>query len=216
MPDLFAKSEAANLEQVQPLAARMRPRSLAEFVGQQHFLGEGKLLWRMLQARRLGFGDLLRPAGHRQDDARPTAGSGDRQPLSPTQRRHQRREGRPRNPGGGPRRSGGRRPAHAAHDRRDSPLQSRPAGRFIAGRGGRRRDPRRPHHGQSVLRRERRPGEPQPRVRVSAAVGRRHQNARPPRARRQRPRPWPIRGDDRRRCARHSWPKSPTATPAAH
>ncbi|MEX0613282.1 MAG: AAA family ATPase, partial [Pirellulales bacterium] len=54
MPDLFAETEAANFQQVQPLAARMRPASLAEFVGQQHFLGEGKLLWRMLQARRLG------------------------------------------------------------------------------------------------------------------------------------------------------------------
>jgi putative ATPase len=54
MHDLFAQSEAANFEQVQPLAARMRPTSLAEFVGQQHFLGEGKLLWRMLRACRLG------------------------------------------------------------------------------------------------------------------------------------------------------------------
>jgi putative ATPase len=54
MADLFAASEAENLGQVQPLAARMRPRSLAEFVGQQHFLGEGKLLWRMLRAKRLG------------------------------------------------------------------------------------------------------------------------------------------------------------------
>jgi putative ATPase len=54
MPDLFAQSEAANFEQVQPLAARMRPTSLAEFVGQQHFLGDGKLLWRMLRAGRLG------------------------------------------------------------------------------------------------------------------------------------------------------------------
>jgi len=52
MSDLFSQSEATNLEQVQPLAARMRPISLAEFVGQEHFLGEGKLLWRMLQARR--------------------------------------------------------------------------------------------------------------------------------------------------------------------
>jgi putative ATPase len=32
----------------------MRPATLAEFVGQQHFLGEGKLLWRMLRSRRLG------------------------------------------------------------------------------------------------------------------------------------------------------------------
>jgi putative ATPase len=41
------------LKKAQPLAARMRPRSLEEFVGQEHFLGEGKLLRRMLQADRL-------------------------------------------------------------------------------------------------------------------------------------------------------------------
>jgi putative ATPase len=63
MADLFAQSEAANLEQVQPLAARMRPTKLLEFVGQQHFLGEGKLLWRMLQARRLGSVIFYGPPG---------------------------------------------------------------------------------------------------------------------------------------------------------
>ena len=36
-----------------PLAVRMRPRTLDEFVGQQEFVGSGKLLWRMLQADRL-------------------------------------------------------------------------------------------------------------------------------------------------------------------
>jgi len=36
-----------------PLAHRIRPRSLDEFVGQRHFIGEGKLLWRMLKADRL-------------------------------------------------------------------------------------------------------------------------------------------------------------------
>src|SRR4029077_21182857 len=34
-------------------AVRMRPRTLDEFVGQQHFLGPGKLLRRMLEADRL-------------------------------------------------------------------------------------------------------------------------------------------------------------------
>jgi putative ATPase len=63
MTDLFAQSEAASLAKVQPLAARMRPASLAEFVGQQHFLGEGKLLWRMLQARRLGSVIFYGPPG---------------------------------------------------------------------------------------------------------------------------------------------------------
>lgn len=50
---LFEQAEAKNLQSVQPLAARMRPRSLTEFVGQQHFLGEGKLLRRLLKANRL-------------------------------------------------------------------------------------------------------------------------------------------------------------------
>ncbi len=36
-----------------PLAARMRPRTIDEFAGQQHFLGPGKLLRRMLDADRL-------------------------------------------------------------------------------------------------------------------------------------------------------------------
>jgi putative ATPase len=63
MTDLFTKTEAANFQQAQPLAARMRPASLAEFVGQQHFLGEGKLLWRMLQARRLGSVIFYGPPG---------------------------------------------------------------------------------------------------------------------------------------------------------
>jgi putative ATPase len=63
MPDLFAVSEERNREQVQPLAARMRPRSLDEFVGQQHFLGDGKLLWRMLRAKRLGSVIFYGPPG---------------------------------------------------------------------------------------------------------------------------------------------------------
>ncbi len=51
--NLFAASEKAHLTSVAPLAARMRPRTLDEFVGQRHFLGAGKLLTRMLQADRL-------------------------------------------------------------------------------------------------------------------------------------------------------------------
>jgi putative ATPase len=51
--DLFADSRQKNLQRVAPLAVRMRPRSLDEFAGQQHFLGAGKLLRRMLEADRL-------------------------------------------------------------------------------------------------------------------------------------------------------------------
>src|SRR5215213_11047751 len=52
--DLFAAAEQANLDRALPLAARMRPRSLDDFVGQEHFLGPGKLLRRLLAADRLG------------------------------------------------------------------------------------------------------------------------------------------------------------------
>src|SRR5205809_3737980 len=51
--DLFAGNRQKNLDKAAPLAARMRPRTLDEFVGQQHFLGEGKLLRRLLEADRL-------------------------------------------------------------------------------------------------------------------------------------------------------------------
>jgi len=47
---LFGRSERANIESAAPLAARMRPRNLDEFLGQGHFLGQGKLLNRMLKA----------------------------------------------------------------------------------------------------------------------------------------------------------------------
>src|ERR1700758_2154702 len=51
--DLFHDVRQKNLDRAAPLAARMRPRSLDEFAGQQHFLGSGKLLRRMLEADRL-------------------------------------------------------------------------------------------------------------------------------------------------------------------
>lgn len=50
---LFDRLEAEHREAVRPLAARMRPRSLDEFVGQQHFLGPGKLLRRLLESDRV-------------------------------------------------------------------------------------------------------------------------------------------------------------------
>ena len=60
---LFENSENDNLQRVQPLAARMRPRSLDEFLGQEHILGEGKLLRRLLAADRLGSLILYGPPG---------------------------------------------------------------------------------------------------------------------------------------------------------
>jgi putative ATPase len=51
--DLFNEVRDANRRKAQPLAARMRPRTVEEFVGQEHFFGPGKLLRRMLHADRL-------------------------------------------------------------------------------------------------------------------------------------------------------------------
>lgn len=53
MSDLFAERREKMLRSAEPLAVRMRPRSLDEFCGQSHFLGEGKLLRRMLEADRM-------------------------------------------------------------------------------------------------------------------------------------------------------------------
>jgi len=61
--DLFHDIHEANRKKAQPLAARMRPRTLDEFVGQEHFLGPGKLLRRLLQADRLGSVIFYGPPG---------------------------------------------------------------------------------------------------------------------------------------------------------
>jgi putative ATPase len=46
---LFQSTEDKTLSGFAPLAVRMRPKSIDEFVGQEHFAGEGKLLRRMLE-----------------------------------------------------------------------------------------------------------------------------------------------------------------------
>ena len=61
--DLFTEQREAALEKAAPLAVRMRPRTLDEFVGQAHFIGPGKLLRRMLQADRLVSAILYGPPG---------------------------------------------------------------------------------------------------------------------------------------------------------
>jgi putative ATPase len=64
--DLFQNSEEPTEERVSasaPLAARMRPRTLEEFVGQEHILGPGKLLRRAIEADRLPSVILSGPPG---------------------------------------------------------------------------------------------------------------------------------------------------------
>ena len=61
--NLFAEAESHNFDRQKPLAARLRPQRLSEFVGQEHFLGPGKLLRRLIDARRLGSILLYGPPG---------------------------------------------------------------------------------------------------------------------------------------------------------
>ena len=58
--DLFETAAAA--ERL-PLAARMRPRSLDEYIGQEHIVGKGRLLRRAIQADRLSSVIFFGPPG---------------------------------------------------------------------------------------------------------------------------------------------------------
>ncbi len=60
---LFEKSERAHIDAAKPLAARMRPQTLEEFAGQQHFLGPGKLLRKLVEADRIGSVLFFGPPG---------------------------------------------------------------------------------------------------------------------------------------------------------
>jgi putative ATPase len=62
--DLFEEKEnAEGADNAAPLATRMRPRSLEEFVGQEHILAPGKLLRRAIEADRLPSVILSGPPG---------------------------------------------------------------------------------------------------------------------------------------------------------
>src|SRR5213078_606759 len=66
VPDLFEEQEEVDFvsaNSAAPLATRMRPRSLEEFVGQEHILGPGKLLRRAIEADRLPSVILYGPPG---------------------------------------------------------------------------------------------------------------------------------------------------------
>jgi len=61
--DLFSEQRNANRHKAEPLAVRMRPRCLDEFIGQEHFVGPGKLLRRMLEADRITSALFYGPPG---------------------------------------------------------------------------------------------------------------------------------------------------------
>ena len=51
--DLFAHAAQERIQQESPLANRLRPRTLDEYVGQDHIVGTGRLLHRAIQADQL-------------------------------------------------------------------------------------------------------------------------------------------------------------------
>ena len=61
--ELFGDQKSTREAGRQPLAARMRPRTLEDVVGQDHILGPGKLLRRAIEADRLGSVILYGPPG---------------------------------------------------------------------------------------------------------------------------------------------------------
>ena len=140
-----------------PLADRLRPKTLAEVVGQDHLLGADGPIGRMVAARQPRLDDPVGSAGLRQDDDRAAARRGDVdlhfEPLSAVfsgvaDLRKVFEAARKRRDDG---------PGHAALRRRDPPLQPRPAGRvscpYVEDGTV---DPGRRHHREPVLRAERR------------------------------------------------------------
>ncbi|MGI8407743.1 MAG: replication-associated recombination protein A [Actinomycetota bacterium] len=61
--DLFADALVDRFDQYAPLAARMRPRSVDEVVGQQHLLGEGRALGALIRSGDISSVVLWGPAG---------------------------------------------------------------------------------------------------------------------------------------------------------
>ena len=50
--DLFEYTRQLNADKTAPLAARMRPEALDEFVGQKHIIGKGKMIWKKKHLRK--------------------------------------------------------------------------------------------------------------------------------------------------------------------
>jgi putative ATPase len=63
MSDLFSDAAAQRAEAIAPLAQRLRPRTLDEFVGQQHVLGEGSALRRAIAEDRVRSSIFYGPPG---------------------------------------------------------------------------------------------------------------------------------------------------------
>ncbi len=61
--NIFEQNYENNKKQLEPLAARIRPNTLDEVIGQEHIIGKDKLLYRAIKADKLGSIILYGPPG---------------------------------------------------------------------------------------------------------------------------------------------------------
>lgn len=61
--DIFDYARNINSEKESPLASRLRPKSLEQVVGQEHIIGEGKLLYRAIKADKISSVIFYGPPG---------------------------------------------------------------------------------------------------------------------------------------------------------
>ena len=171
--DLFTAAAEQHLRSHAPLAARLRPRTLDDVVGQEHLVGPGQAVAPPGRAGPADQRDLLGPARHRQDHA----GAGGRRQhqtgLRTDERRQCRDQGCARRDRAGPPANRRARQGHDPVPRRDPPVQQGAAGRTAARRRGRHVDDDRRDHREPVLRSQPAVAQPQHAVPSGAARPRR-------------------------------------------
>ena len=138
----------------QPLAARLRPETLEEYVGQTHLLGPGKVLRRLIESDRISSMIFWGPPGvgenHSGENHRPP----DQIQLHRLLRCDQRDQGNQSRHAGGGEQPPVRNPHHRVCGR-DPSLQQSAAGRLSSLCGEGQHHFNRGHHGESLLRDQR-------------------------------------------------------------
>ena len=161
-------SADSSSDRTRPLADRMRPRTLDEFVGQEHLVAPGKPLRTQIERDDTRLAHLLGTAGHRQNHAGADHRPHDQSGVHRVLRRAHRHQGNQASHGRRRTRPPIRHAHHRLH-RRDPPLQQSAAGRLSAARREGQHPPDRRDHRESVVRNHLRAALAQPRLCAQAA-----------------------------------------------